>query len=134
MADIEVFENVFEPKYCSFLLEDARNALSKGTEFSRSSNHWGPEVVRSSQPVLIRNFETLPAEFVLAMLRDRGVVDHFEYTVMNFAWCRLSYIPWHNDHHRKSAITIYLNETWDRDWGGLFLYQRVLGSSPSTFT
>jgi Rps23 Pro-64 3,4-dihydroxylase Tpa1-like proline 4-hydroxylase len=41
---------------------------------------------------------------------------------MNYVWTRLSYIPWHNDAASRIAITIYLNEYWDPDWGGIFLY------------
>src|SRR5205807_392777 len=44
------------------------------------------------------------------------------YHVMNYVWTRLSYIPWHNDGARGTAITIYLNEYWDPDWGGIYLF------------
>lgn len=35
----------------------------------------------------------------------------------------LSYITWHSDPHCKAALTIYLNETWDDDWGGYLMYE-----------
>lgn len=34
---------------------------------------------------------------------------------------RGSYVNWHTD-KTPVGISIYLNEFWDRDWGGLFLY------------
>lgn len=37
--------------------------------------------------------------------------------------CRLSYIPWHADNDYTLAITCYLNEIWDKDFGGYFLYE-----------
>ena len=34
----------------------------------------------------------------------------------------LSYIPWHSDDHHKVNITVYLNEDWNADCQGYFLY------------
>jgi Rps23 Pro-64 3,4-dihydroxylase Tpa1-like proline 4-hydroxylase len=35
----------------------------------------------------------------------------------------LSYITWHDDTHVKAALTVYLNENWDEDWGGYLMYK-----------
>ena len=35
----------------------------------------------------------------------------------------LSYITWHDDSHVTAALTIYLNEIWDYDWGGYLMYK-----------
>jgi Rps23 Pro-64 3,4-dihydroxylase Tpa1-like proline 4-hydroxylase len=59
---------------------------------------------------------------ILKQLLDRGVINDKNYDVMNYVWTRLSYIPWHNDSIYTSAVTIYLNEFWDPDWGGIYLY------------
>jgi Rps23 Pro-64 3,4-dihydroxylase Tpa1-like proline 4-hydroxylase len=42
---------------------------------------------------------------------------------MIYYWTRLSYIPWHDDENHTGALTVYLNEEWDEDWGGYFLYK-----------
>ena len=60
---------------------------------------------------------------ILQQLIDRAVITHRNYSVMNYAWTQLSYIPWHSDDHREQAITVYLNHPWDMNWGGLFLYR-----------
>jgi Rps23 Pro-64 3,4-dihydroxylase Tpa1-like proline 4-hydroxylase len=65
---------------------------------------------------------------ILDALITAGIVEHDRYAVMNYAWTRLSYIPWHNDGHRSEALTIYLNDVWEKDWGGLFLYEDDEGS------
>jgi Rps23 Pro-64 3,4-dihydroxylase Tpa1-like proline 4-hydroxylase len=62
------------------------------------------------------------SELILQKLLDNGVINDKTYIVMNYVWTKLSYIPWHNDTTYTSAITIYLNEYWDPDWGGIFLY------------
>ena len=127
MADFSLFENVFETKFCLWLLNDARKALSETCEFSRSNHHWLPHIVRASAPVLVRDYQPSQAQFILAKLVERGVIEHVNYAVMNYAWSRLSYIPWHRDEHSETAVTIYLNDVWDSDWGGLFLYREEPG-------
>jgi hypothetical protein len=36
---------------------------------------------------------------------------------------RNSFIPWHDDAKYKYTGTVYLNKTWDVNFGGLFLYE-----------
>ena len=123
MESLTFFDDVFPAEFCRWLLEDSRANLARGRGFSRSNHHWDPVIVRASQPVLVRDYEPELARLILAKLRDRGVVEDLDYIVMNYAWSRLSYIPWHNDAKHCTAITIFLNPQWDRDWGGLFLYR-----------
>lgn len=36
---------------------------------------------------------------------------------------RASFIPWHDDNTYAYTGTIYLNEVWDKNWGGYFAYE-----------
>lgn len=123
MKGIEFFENAFDERYCSFLLNDARGQLLKGTGYNRSNFQWNPAVRNSSGVVMVREYDEVNKTFILQQLTARGLVDHRDYFVMGFAWTRLSYIPWHNDSKKEQALTIYLNDHWEPDWGGLFLYK-----------
>ena len=40
-----------------------------------------------------------------------------------YIWQRGSHITWHNDSNNKFAGTVYLNEYWNKDDGGLFLWE-----------
>ena len=40
-----------------------------------------------------------------------------------YVWNKMSGIPWHNDHNHHFAGTLYLNEKWNTDYGGVFLYR-----------
>jgi len=53
------------------------------------------------------NFEKLNLDFRLAV----------------YIWGRLSYITWHNDHGWDYNGTIYLNENWNLNYGGIFLWK-----------
>jgi hypothetical protein len=121
--DIEFFDQVFEPVFCNFLLKDSREKLASGHEFTRSNYQWASNVVKASAPVLVRHYDPALAAIILDQLIKRGVLESTEFVVMNYAWSRLSYIPWHSDDMHEVAVTVYLNELWDRDWGGVFLYR-----------
>jgi hypothetical protein len=122
MGDIEVFEEVFDPRFCAFLLKDAQSNLASGEEFTISNYQWDPGIVRASAPVLIRRYRGALREIILGHLVKRGMIETTEFTVMNYAWSRMSYIPWHNDGIHEVAITVYLNDVWNLNWGGIFLY------------
>ena len=36
---------------------------------------------------------------------------------------RNAFIPWHDDKGYKITGTVYLNKDWEKNWGGLFLYE-----------
>ena len=35
----------------------------------------------------------------------------------------LSFIDWHRDSHCIAALTVYLNEKWNDNWGGYLIYE-----------
>ena len=41
---------------------------------------------------------------------------------MFYYWMPMSHIPWHNDFIYSGGITIYLNEFWDINQGGIFMF------------
>jgi Rps23 Pro-64 3,4-dihydroxylase Tpa1-like proline 4-hydroxylase len=44
-------------------------------------------------------------------------------SVQYYEWNQMSQINWHNDAGTKASMTIYLNDTWNRDWGGFFCWK-----------
>lgn len=123
MKGISFFEGAFEERFCTFLMNDARGQLSKGIGYNRSNFQWIPAVRSPSGVVMVREYDEVNKRFILEQLTARGIIARRDYHVMSFAWTRLSYIPWHNDSKKEQALTIYLNDRWDPDWGGLFLYR-----------
>jgi len=48
--------------------------------------------------------------------------EQFQY-IQYYEWNQMSQINWHSDSGKKAAITVYLNEEWDPNWGGFFCWQ-----------
>jgi hypothetical protein len=88
----------------------------------RTNLCWQDEIVNQSTPVIIRdilNDSPLYAKLKSEIEAKTGLeVDR----LMMYFWTKLSYIPWHNDSHVESALTIYLNDYWNENWGGYFMY------------
>jgi Rps23 Pro-64 3,4-dihydroxylase Tpa1-like proline 4-hydroxylase len=72
-------------------------------------------------------------EFAAAILEKFKRLDpifeiHNKVTCFLHVWLKGSQINWHHDGNGRDEPTrisasIYLNEKWHRDWGGLFLYE-----------
>jgi Rps23 Pro-64 3,4-dihydroxylase Tpa1-like proline 4-hydroxylase len=123
MSNVSFFENVLKEDFCRFLLRDSLENLTSRREMWRSNLTWDSAVVRASSIVLVRAYNDLLKDSILNQLLNSKVIQHKKYVVLNYAWTKLSYIPWHNDGTHDSAVTVYLNETWHRDWGGIYLFR-----------
>jgi Rps23 Pro-64 3,4-dihydroxylase Tpa1-like proline 4-hydroxylase len=89
----------------------------------RTNLCWQDEIRNQSTPVIIRDIiEDTPIYNKLKSEIDSKTGLKVERLMLYF-WTKLSYIPWHNDAHANSALTIYLNDYWDQDWGGYFMFK-----------
>jgi hypothetical protein len=118
-----IVDGVFAPAFCRWLLAEARRIHAAGTGFPSSNEQWDRDVVEDSAPVLVHNLAGKPHEMICAVLRQRGMLDDGEAHVLIHAWTAGSYIPWHNDGKHRGAVTVYLNDVWEPDWGGHFLHK-----------
>jgi len=120
---VVIHTNVLPESLCNELYEDTLKALKEPKDQWCSNFMWTQDIVRASHPVLVRTYPENITRLVLNNLVDKGILKHTNYHVMNYAWTKLSYIPWHNDSVYSDAMTIYLNPVWDKDWGGYFMYR-----------
>lgn len=123
MVGLDFYEDVLTDGFCKFLLKDSLANLSTGDAFFESNLYWPPRLVRSSEPILFRPYNEAMNGLILEQLINKKVIEHKNYKIRNFVWRKLSYLPWHDDQGYNSAVTIYLNDDWNIDWGGIFLYK-----------
>lgn len=91
---------------------------------STNLTSWVPELIGSSGAILIYHIkDALLEEIRLELLHKFQEIKDCKLSVAYTLGSRLSYIQWHADHLHKFAITIYVNEYWDRNWSGSFVYQ-----------
>lgn len=126
---IEVIDGVFEEATCRWLLGEARRLFFSGLGFNASSARWDKRVVEDSTPVMIQDLPADPGTSIIDFLRGRGMLQPGAAHAMFYAWEHGGYIPWHDDgHHAGGAVTVYLNDRWQPEWGGHFLYRTPDGA------
>jgi len=102
-----------------------------GKGFESSNAIWDREIVGDSAPVLVHTLAGQPHGMICNLLRQRGMLEEGDAHVMLYAWGANSYIPWHTDGRHSGAVTVYLNDRWDPEWGGHFLYKTQDGEIAS---
>jgi hypothetical protein len=124
MKDIEVLEG--------FLTEDAFKAVkeevhklfsSPTTTYRVNLSSWPEDIVRDSAPVLVYDFTKVSKVYRIMEEACERQVGKTPSSVLLYQWSNLSYIPWHNDEQVGNAGTLYLDENWDANWGGAYLYE-----------
>lgn len=103
-------------------------AFSDAQETIRTNHrNWVADVVGLSGPIYLID---LPEELTLHTSAQLSkAFTEFDFSglrpkVTHTFGGRFSFIPWHTDAGYQLSFTIYLNEVWDRDWGGYFVYEQ----------
>ena len=117
MSSVVTFDNVLSLS----LLEVLREVCKTG-EIRHSYMNWGNEVIKDSNPVLIKDLNQQLSNRIISEIKIL-LPEYTEIRCMWYGWIRGSYIPWHSDNNVKFGATIYLNKHWDDDWGGYFAYK-----------
>jgi Rps23 Pro-64 3,4-dihydroxylase Tpa1-like proline 4-hydroxylase len=96
----------------------------------KTSLGWQKEIISPISSVLIRDLSAEQKETLLIALDEKNIVkiDQIEQLeAQTYLWQPLSFIPWHSDKEEddrvRFAATLYLNDQWKDDWGGLFLFK-----------
>lgn len=90
----------------------------------RTNTMWHEDLVAGSAPITMASLEQfeekLRAEVGL-FIPEVKEMDLFIPFPMFFSMPAHSQIGWHED-YTPINVSIYLNEFWDKNWGGLFMY------------
>jgi len=121
MKNIEIIDDFLDEelfKECIlFSIENQKKDVFRTNYFS-----WNKNIVRDSNLVLISDLcnEQLHNKINDVIKTKIGVDTK---CIMFYYWMPGSFIPFHNDAHHNGSITIYLNTNWNKNWGGLFLFE-----------
>lgn len=125
MKSINKYENILNDDLLikvDSLIENLIN--DKNTNFTTSTLLWQEKLIGSSTPVLRYVLGYNEKElYNLIKTEIESKVPFKVEAIMVYLWPNLSYITWHNDNLFAAGLTVYLNKIWDKNWGGLFLYE-----------
>ena len=108
------------------------NEYSKELLFKKPTTHnflthhwWQPQLVLDSFPIITHKASSdLP--FYSELKDFVETFSGFNADIISFYFgTTFSYFPWHNDGKRDGAMTIYLNDIWDENWGGYYLFNET---------
>lgn len=122
-ASVAVVDGVFPTAFCRFLLEKARGFYRDGTGFPDTNRIWPASLREGRVSARIHTFDDQASAVILGFLKMQHMLSAERAYVMLHAWPAHSSIPWHNDGGHDGAATVYLNERWEPEWGGHFLYR-----------
>lgn len=118
---MDIYDNLLSEN----LFQELRAFSRKGTAHRTNVTHWEYALIGTSGAIEIFDLSNELVSKCKAELRKRIRMEFHDQDWFGsiHLGCRLSYIPWHSDDNYILAITCYLNETWDKDYGGYFLYE-----------
>lgn len=88
----------------------------------RINTSWDKGIKDFSKPVFVHTIQDASIRNeVQANLLRLGIKRPMK-NVMLYFWIPGSYIPWHDDGIYTAGLTIYLNEFWKVEYGGLFQF------------
>jgi len=120
-----VYDNFFDLSLLKEIDQYASNKINERTW--RTSQGWPQNIKRFTSPISILE---LPDHFLIPIReRYRKVSKKFYAEVATYyIWPPGSYIGWHSDSTYSFTSTTPLNEKWDKDHGGIFLYEDSRGN------
>lgn len=120
-------------------INDYLNTILQKSVWS-SNNSWNKNLLSSSSNILCHLIQNKNINKKIKICVEDKINLKFEQTNLKFIchiyiWGAGSYIPWHDDSCYPYNGTIYLNEEWDSDNGGIFLYKndeknKIFGIEP----
>jgi hypothetical protein len=121
---LRIFDNFLDDALYKECYEYSVSKLSS-TELSfRTNRFWEPGIVKDSNLVLIHKLspDTILHQKISLDVKAKCQI-HKMKSIQFYYWTQGSHIPWHSDSNHNGGLTIYLNTTWNEDWGGIFLYK-----------
>jgi hypothetical protein len=120
------------------LIQSVREYAAMQETVRTNHRNWNGNVVSLSGPIYLIALPDLLTQQIKSCLVS--VFDEFNFAGLHPVATytlggRFSFIPWHDDSNHVFSVTVYLNDFWDRDWGGYFMYEKdgLLGAVAPEF-
>jgi hypothetical protein len=135
---MRIITNFINSEFIDQVLQENKDLIYENVW--RSNLGWQEEIVSPNGVVLIRQLSENQKKCLIDALKQHDLISSeskIELDAQAYMWHKQSFIPWHNDKDSyddiRFAATLYLNNDWDDNWGGLFLYKKddqILAEAP----
>ena len=119
---MQIFKNVLNSETLAFISEE-RQRLHKEAVWRCSEHFWGNEIRVGNTGICLSTFVSEEARQRIKADITKYLPPHNDISAQHYIWHKYSSISTHNDWTYNFAITIYLNENWNQDYGGLFIWE-----------
>jgi hypothetical protein len=122
---IQKFDNFFDEDLFEEIISVIKTIMNSKQSKLTTNRIWEEGLISYSSPILRYEFDN--NDVTLFNKIKEVVLKKTEYSITDVVvhiFPKLAYIPWHSDGTYESALTIYLNEDWKENWGGIFLYKK----------
>lgn len=118
---ITVYDDFLDEKDFLFFQSNSEEILLGKSKNLHIGNNlsWEQEIRLDSNIVLTHSSDFLNEKIkeVIGKKIQRNIIG-----CMYYYWFSMSHIPWHDDTPHIGGMTIYLNEKWNINHGGIFLF------------
>jgi Rps23 Pro-64 3,4-dihydroxylase Tpa1-like proline 4-hydroxylase len=125
MPELKVINQIFKEKEIGIIKKYSEEMFKDNNVLLPSKSVWDYRLNISDNEIKIYRLNKKIDEQVYDIIVDE-LESRFEMKVKTASFCyylQKSYINWHNDMGHSGAATIYLNEKWDKEDGGFFVYE-----------
>lgn len=121
---LRIFDNFLDNALYNECYEYSTSRFESDEMSLRTNRSWDQNIRKDSNLVLTHILSTDNDLYkkINDIVKTKCQVDSIK-NIMFYYWTQGSHIPWHNDGCHNGGITIYLNKSWDEDWGGIFLFK-----------
>jgi hypothetical protein len=121
---IDIYKNVLTESTLLVVHDELIKFMNTPNIWTASTLKWDDMLkVNISGSTLVASISPAVCNFILGDLQD--LIPHKNMSFQYYIWPPHAGISVHSDPHVKFGATIYLNETWDINDGGLFLYENT---------
>ena len=137
MKQLKVIENFFEKEEIKFIKDYSEDIFTSREIWGSSKVEWDKQLNTSLNDILLYTINpTIDFEiYDIIYEKTKKAFNMTPKGMSFFFYLSQSNINWHDDANHGGGATIYLNQKWDRNYGGYFIYEKVnkLGIEYPTF-
>jgi len=119
--DEVLFNECFQYSYYLFNSNNKNNDFN--INYRLNLTYWNNDIVHDSAPIYIIDINNNNELYKKISKTIEEKNNKKIKCIMFYFYSSISHIPWHTDSKHNGGITIYLNKNWDKNSGGLFLYE-----------